>query len=100
MTPATGADEAVLEREVRQTQDEIGETVQKLEQKLEPKEIVRSAVGDRNFDLGKEAIDVVKHNPVPAALIAVGAIWLLATSNSPTIKEVRSRLKWRGSAKK
>lgn len=100
MTPTADADEAVLEREVRETQDEIGETVQKLEQKLEPKEIVRSAVGDRNFDLGREAIEVVKHNPVPAALIAVGVIWLLATSNSPTINEVRRRLAGRGSSKK
>ena len=86
------ADEAVLEREVRDTQDEMGETVQKLERKLSPKEVARSAVGDRNFEIGKEALDVAKHNPIPVALIAVGAIWLLATSKSPAIKEMRERL--------
>lgn len=87
----SSTDEVVLEREVRDTQDEIGETVQKLEEKLEPRNVARAALG-ANVDIAKEAIDVVRHSPIPAALIAVGAIWLLATSRSPTIKGMRDRL--------
>ena len=85
-------DEETIEREVRRTQDAIGETVGKLEDKMNPRDITRSVVGDEGVDVAKEALEVTRTNPIPVALIAVGVIWLLATSNSPQIKRITDRI--------
>jgi hypothetical protein len=87
-----------IEEEVRRTQDEMGDTVQKLEEKLSPSEMARSVVGGGNADLAKEALEVTRQNPLPVALIAVGVIWLLATSRSPMIRRMRTRIAGRGRA--
>lgn len=85
------ADKAAIEKEVRRTQDEMGETVNKLEEKLNPRDITHSALGDEGADIAKEAVEVTRHNPVPIALIAIGVIWLLATSRSPMIRRITDR---------
>ncbi len=72
----------VLERDIRQTQDDIGATVQQLEAKLAPGEVVRSVIGKDGTDLIGDAIEIVRRNPIPVALIAIGAIWLLAKSGA------------------
>ena len=92
-TTDTRAVEAAIERDIERTQDKMGETVQKLEDSLNPREIARSMMGDENADLAKEAWQVARQNPIPVAMIAVGAAWLLATSNSPAIKQLRDRFK-------
>ena len=92
-TTDTRTEEAVIERDIERTQDEMGETVQKLEDSLNPREIARSVMGDENADLAKEAWQVARQNPIPVAMIAVGAAWLLATSNSPVIRDLRDRFK-------
>ena len=92
----TRADEALIEREVMRTQDRIGETVQELEDKLNPRDITRAAMGEDGADLAKEALEVTRQNPLPVALIAVGAIWLLATSNAPAIRRMRERITGKG----
>ena len=84
-------DEAAIERDVRRTQDEIGDTVDKLEEKLNPREISREVLGDDGTDAAKEALEVTRQNPIPVALIAVGLIWLLATTRSPTINRLTER---------
>ncbi|HET7316444.1 MAG TPA: DUF3618 domain-containing protein [Sphingomicrobium sp.] len=86
------ADAATLEREVRQTQDEMGDTVEKLEEKLNPKDITRSVMGKGGQDVANDALDVVRRNPIPVALIAVGAIWLFASSDAPMIRDLRRRV--------
>jgi len=92
-TTDTHAEEAVIERDIERTQDDMGETIQKLEESLNPHEIARSVMGDENADLAKEAWQVARQNPIPVAMIAVGAAWLLATSNSPAIRQLRDRFK-------
>ena len=84
-------DEAAIERDVRRTQDEMGETVDKLEEKLNPREISREVMGDDGADAAKEALEVTRQNPIPVALIAIGLIWLLATTRSPTINRLTER---------
>ena len=81
-----------IERDVRRTQDEMGETIDKLEEKLTPREIAREALGDEGSDAAKEALDITRQNPVPVALIAIGVIWLLATTRSPTINRITDRI--------
>lgn len=89
--------EAEIERNVRRTQDEMGDTVDRLEEKLNPRELTRSVMGEGGADIAEEALEVTRKNPIPVALIAVGLIWLIATSRSPAIKRIRDGLAGRGS---
>ena len=86
----TGAEN--IEHDIRRTQDEIGATVQKLEEQLTPGKLARSAVGDDGIDLIQELAALAKRNPVPVAMIAVGAIWLLAKSEPGTFTRFGKRL--------
>jgi hypothetical protein len=92
----TRSEEAMIERDIEQTQDEMGETVQKLEDKLTPREMARSMIGEENTDFAREAVQLARQNPVPVAMIAVGAIWLLATAKTPGMRRMTDRL-WGGS---
>jgi Protein of unknown function (DUF3618) len=78
-----------IEQDVRQTQDEMGETLQKLEDQLTPKGIAQSVMGDQGTDQARELLDLVKQNPIPVGLIAIGAIWLLATARSPIVDRLK-----------
>lgn len=90
------ADPAEVEREVRRTQDDIGETVEQLEERLTPEEVSRSVIGDERTDVAKEVIEVARTNPIPVALIAIGVIWL-ASSRSGAIGRLTDRIRGRGS---
>ena len=79
-----------IEQDVVQTQDEIGETLHKLEEQLTPKGIAQSVMGDQGTNQARELLDLVKQNPVPVGLIAIGTIWLLATARSPMIDRLKS----------
>ena len=79
-----------IEQDVVQTQDEMGETLQKLEDQLTPKGIAQSVMGEQGTNNAREVLDLIKQNPVPVGLIAIGAIWLLATSRSPVVKRLTS----------
>lgn len=81
-----------IEAEVRRTQDEIGETVDRLEQKMNPRDVSRELLGEEGTDVAREAIEVTRTNPIPVALIAVGIIWLVASSNSPAIRRFTDRI--------
>ena len=82
----------MIERDIERTQDRMGDTVDRIEEKLTPKEVTRAALGDDGQELVREALRMTRENPVPVAMIAVGAIWLLATSGSPLIKRAGNRL--------
>jgi hypothetical protein len=90
----TRADEEMIERDIERTQDQMGETVQKLEDSLDPREMARSLMGDENTDLVKDALDLARQNPIPVAMIAVGAIWLLASSSrSPAVRRLTDQFR-------
>ena len=89
-------DEAAIEADVRRTQDEIGDTVEKLEEKMNPRDVTRSVIGDNNTDVAEEALELARTNPIPVAMIAIGAIWLLATSPSPAIRRIREAITGKG----
>lgn len=88
----TRSEEALIERDIERTQDQMGETVQKLEESLTPKEMARSVMGDDGTDFAKEALELVRQNPIPAAMVAVGTIWLLATARTPGMRRMTDRL--------
>jgi hypothetical protein len=81
-----------IEQDIERTQDAIGDTIGKIEEKLSPSEVTRSILGDSGQEIAREAFHLVRQNPVPAAMIVVGAVWLVATSDSPLIKRVSDRL--------
>lgn len=89
----TRSEEALIERDIERTQDEMGETIHKLEESFTPGEVARSVMGDENSDLAKEMLEIARQNPVPVAMIAVGAIWLLASSQSPAIRRLTGRFR-------
>ena len=76
------ADAALIEADILRTQDELGDTLGKLEEQLTPPAIARSLIGDDGTDIVKEAIELTRQNPVPVALIAIGVIWLIATART------------------
>ena len=92
MAESTDKDPATIEREVERTQDAIGDTVDRIEEKLNPREVTRSLLGDSGSEVARDALDIARTNPIPVAMIAVGLIWLLATSDSRSIKRVRERI--------
>jgi hypothetical protein len=79
-----------IEQDVVETQNEMGETLQKLEDKLTPRGIAQSVMGEEGTNNARELLDLVKQNPVPVGLIAIGTVWLLATARSPLIDRVKS----------
>jgi hypothetical protein len=85
-------DADLIERDIERTQDAIGETVEKIEEKLSPKEVTRSLLGDDGQEIAREIIHMARDNPIPVAMIAVGTIWLFASSNSPMIRRWSRRL--------
>ncbi len=73
-------DPAAIEQDVRRTQDQMGATIEQLQDKMNPREIARSVFGDDANGMIREVLDIVRQNPVPAAMVAIGTIWLFATS--------------------
>jgi hypothetical protein len=82
MTDDRASDPAAIEQDIRHTQDEIGDTIGKLEDQLSPKKLARSVLGDDGNAIAQEALDIARRNPIPVTMIAVGAIWLLATART------------------
>jgi hypothetical protein len=88
-------DPQAIEQDVERTQDAMGETVQKLEDKLNPRNMAQSLFSGGNGDTAREAWDVVRQSPLPVAMIAAGTAWLFATSEAPLISRWREELKSR-----
>lgn len=97
---ANRSDEALIERDIDRTQDRMGDTVRKLEDKLNPRDMAESLMGEDGMDTAREALDVARRNPLPVALIAIGAVWLFATSDAPMIRDLRNRITGRGGSRR
>lgn len=95
MTADQIGDPASIEKDVERTQDAIGETVQKIEDRLSPGRFARSLLGEGNANAAQEAWEVVRVSPLPVAMIVGGAAWLLATSDAPLVRRARDELKRR-----
>jgi hypothetical protein len=76
---------AEAEREIRNTRAELARTLDALERKLAARQLV-----EKGFDMFKDSvsenqtvnrgIDMIRSNPVPVALIGIGAAWLIAAN--------------------
>jgi Protein of unknown function (DUF3618) len=75
---------AEIEREVREQRADVERTLDAIQDRLSPGELIDQAVtyvrdgagGDFFRNLGNS----VRHNPMPVALIGVGVAWMMATS--------------------
>ena len=92
MAERAAAMTAEIEREIDHTRRELALTLAALERKLAARYLVEKGfdmfkdnLGD---DLGlKRGLEIVRANPVPIALIGIGAAWLLA-SNSGVVDRI------------
>jgi hypothetical protein len=83
---------AALEQQIGQTRAELTLTINALEEKLAPRHLVEKGFDMVNDSIaGTDALNrgvaVVRANPVPFALIAIGAAWLIA-SNTGVVERV------------
>ncbi len=75
---------AELEREVQQQRADVERTLDAIQERLSPGQMVDQAMSYLKQGGGAEFLrnlgDLVKHNPMPVALIGVGLAWMMASS--------------------
>ena len=84
MNQSTTADPAAIEQDIRQTQDKMSRTVDKIGEQLSIKNLVNSLLdkADENNVDARTLYDGARRNPVALGLIAIGAIWLVSDKDS------------------
>lgn len=84
MSDTTTEDPAVIEREIRQTQDQMSRTVDKIGDQFSIKNLVNGLLdkADQNDVDARMLLDGARRNPVALGLIAAGAIWLVSDKSS------------------
>lgn len=93
-------DPAQLEQDIDRTRASLGRTVDELEHRLSPGELVDQAIGVAREHGGEFATNLgrsVKNNPVPMLLTGVGLAWMMASSNEPRARTGDSAVHPRGS---
>lgn len=79
-------DPAAIERDIDRTRASLGRTVDALERRLSPGELVDQALGMAREHGGEFATNLgrsVRNNPMPVILTGVGLAWMMASSNEP-----------------
>ena len=92
MAQRAAAMTAQIEREIDHTRRELAVTLAALERKLAARYLVEKGFDMFKDSLGddyglKRSLEIVRDNPVPIALIGIGAAWLLA-SNSGVVDRI------------
>ena len=75
------------EREIARTRDELSLTLAALERKLAARYLIDEGLNMFKDTLGEDyglhrGLEIVRNNPVPIALIGIGAAWLLASNTN------------------
>lgn len=81
-----GKDPERIERDIDRTRASLGRTVDALERRLSPGELVDQALGLAREHGGEFATNLgrsVRNNPMPVILTGVGLAWMMASSNEP-----------------
>jgi hypothetical protein len=91
----TTEDPAVIEQDIRRTQDEMSRTVDRIGDQLTIKNVFNALLdkADENNVDARMLVDGARRNPMALGLIAAGAIWLVSDKDSkfPTIRSGKSR---------
>jgi ElaB/YqjD/DUF883 family membrane-anchored ribosome-binding protein len=78
-----GQDPSSIERESDQIRADMGRTLDQIEQKLSPREVVDRSwelIEERGGRIVRRLGDAVKENPVPLLLVATGLVWFFASA--------------------
>ncbi|MEJ0067994.1 MAG: DUF3618 domain-containing protein [Pseudomonadota bacterium] len=87
--PSSAGDPEDLQREIEASRGHLTDTLTALEQKLSTRRLTHDAVDAvRDAVLGpsdgsKDMFEIIRRNPIPAALIGIGVGWMLFGSPSP-----------------
>lgn len=71
-----------IRADIERTRAELDRTVDALQQRLSPQQLVHGAfeaLRENAGDSTRRIVNVVKSNPIPIALIGAGLVWLLAS---------------------
>jgi hypothetical protein len=74
-----------IRAEIDRTRAEMDRTVDALQEKLDPQVVIHrtfDSIRENAGDVTSKALDLIKQNPVPAALIVIGLVWLIAKPGS------------------
>lgn len=92
MNATTMDDPAAIERDIRETQDNMSKTVDRIGEQLSVKNLFNALVdkaGERNIN-AQSLMDGARRNPMAVGLIAAGAIWL-ATGKTAKLPSIGKR---------
>jgi len=80
----TTEDPAMIERDIRRTQEDMSRTVDKIGDQLSMRNIFNALLdkADENDVDARMVIDGARRNPIALGLIAAGTIWLVSDKNS------------------
>jgi hypothetical protein len=70
-----------IRAEIDRTRAEMDRTVDALQDKLDPQVLIHrtfDSIRENAGDVTSKVLDVIKRNPIPAALIVIGLVWLIA----------------------
>jgi ElaB/YqjD/DUF883 family membrane-anchored ribosome-binding protein len=84
MTETTTQDPAAIERDIRQTQDEMSRTVDRIGDQLNFRTLVNALLdkADSNQIDARGTLEYARRNPLALAMIAGGTIWLISDSDA------------------
>jgi hypothetical protein len=103
-TQNNGRNAEELERDIDRTRSSLGRTIDELENRLSPGQLLDQALGMARQHGGEFATNLgrsAENNPVPLLLTAVGIAWMMASSNEPRAdKHGRAEISGRASGAK
>lgn len=73
-----------IERDIRETQNDISDTVEQLQRRLNPRALIDSLIGDEQQS-SQRLLSAARDNPVAVALIGAGALWLASGRGMPSL---------------
>lgn len=76
-----------IERDLNTTRSRLGSHLSELQDRLSPGQMIDDAMsyfrGSDGADFGRNLLESVRANPLPAALTGIGLAWLMATGSRP-----------------
>jgi len=77
------SDPTLIERDLDQTRSRLGSHLSQLQDKLSPGQVLDDLMGyfrgSEGAEFGRNLLDNVRGNPMPAAVTAIGLAWLMAS---------------------
>ena len=79
----TTSDPAAIERDLEQTRSRLDHRLEELQSRLSPGQVIDEAMAyfrtSQGADFGRNLAESVRDNPLPAALVGIGIVWLMAS---------------------